>query len=243
MSGAGTCAPTDSVVAFDNCMEIVADHSIQELTTDASRCAPATAPKTPAPCPADSDGGGGGGNRGWCRTAWGGVHRVLSSSVGLVLLLIIYTVVGAAVLHHTESKREQQLHAQLDDIRRRVVADIINVTSRDRVTSRDPSDEAATADAVEARLVEYSDARVSLRPNLKPTWTFAGALYFCGTVYTTIGQFRLQRTSHFTVVGEYDSYNLKSHRRCNNMSYINLPGYVGHSTIIFVECSLLRAVY
>jgi len=28
-----------------------------------------------------------------------------------------------------------------------------------------------------------------------------------------------------------DSYNLKSHRRCNNMSRMNFSGYVGHVTI------------
>jgi len=47
----------------------------------------------------------------------------------------------------------------------------------------------ALEDAVEALLVEYGDARESLRPNSKsPGWTFKGAMYFCVTVYTTVGQ-------------------------------------------------------
>jgi len=28
--------------------------------------------------------------------------------------------------------------------------------------------------------------------------------------------------------GQCDNYNLKSHRRCNNMARMNLSGYVGH---------------
>jgi len=40
-----------------------------------------------------------------------------------------------------------------------------------------------------------------------------------------------------------DNYNLKSHRRCNNMSHMTLSGFVGHVLIQYlVECSLLRAV-
>jgi len=53
--------------------------------------------------------------------------------------------------------------------------------------SRD-GDVTVLAEAVEALVVEYGDARESLRPSSKsPGWTFTGALYFCGTVYTTIG--------------------------------------------------------
>jgi len=32
--------------------------------------------------------------------------------------------------------------------------------------------------------------------------------------------------------GQCDNYNLKSHRRCNNMSRVNLSGYIGHVTIL-----------
>jgi len=38
---------------------------------------------------------------------------------------------------------------------------------------------------------------------------------------------RIQTSVH----GQCDNYNLKSHRRCNNMSRMNLSGYVGHVTI------------
>ena len=40
---------------------------------------------------------------------WRRVYRLLSSSVGLILLLVVYTLVGAAVLHHTEYERERQI--------------------------------------------------------------------------------------------------------------------------------------
>jgi len=177
-------------VAYGNYPEVVADTSILELTTDAKQAQPTT-PAAAAPFPADGEVGGGGGGR--CRAMWLRFYRLLSSTVGLVILLVVYTVLGAAVLHHTERGRERQMHAELDAVRRRVVADILNVTaaatgSRDR-RSRDPSGDVTLADAVDTLVVEYGNARESLRPSSKsPGWTFSGALYFCGTVYTTIGQ-------------------------------------------------------
>ena len=203
------------LVTFDDCMEIVADTSVLELTTDAKYAQPlpptttTTVPVDPVPrSPADGDvprggsgGDGGGGGGGRHVAAWRCVYRVMSSSVGLVLLLVAYTVLGAAVLHHTERGRERQMHAELDDVRRSVVAAIVNLTAaaasrgdprppRDRRSagSRDAGNVAGLAAGVEALVVEYGDARESLRPSSKsPGWTFAGALYFCGTVYTTIG--------------------------------------------------------
>jgi len=189
MSDGRTDGPQNDVVAFDNYMEVVADTSVLELTID--RRVQPTSPPVTASSPAHGDRDGNGEGR--CKAIWGRIYRLLSSTVGLVLLLVIYTVVGAAILHHTEYDRELQMHAELDAVRRRVVADVINLTtteSRDRrVKSRDVSD-VTLADAVEALIVEYADARQSLNPSSKaPAWTFSGAMYFCGTVYTTIGQF------------------------------------------------------
>ena len=39
------------------------------------------------------------------------------------------------------------------------------------------------------------------------------------------------RTSLFTRTGSVTIKNLESHRQCNNMSRMNLSGYVGHVTI------------
>ena len=197
MGDRGDSAMRDDIVAFDNYMEVVADASVMELTTDVGRFQPTTT--TPevddvdeAARPVERVGRGGG----RCRALWRRVYRLLSSNVGLILLLVVYTLVGAAVLHQTEHDREQQMHAQLDRTRRRVVDDIVNLTtaarSRDRrVKSRDLSGgDVALAAAVEALVVEYGDTREALRPNSKsPGWTFTGAAFFCGTVYTTIGRY------------------------------------------------------
>jgi len=172
------------VVAFDNHAQVVSDASIVELNNyDVDHVQP-TSPAVTESCspddnPVDDD-------VGVCRKIGRRVYQLLSSSVSsLVLLLVIYTLVGAAILHHTEYDRELQMHAELDDIRRRVVAEIVNLTTSE---SRDSSD-VTLADTVEALVVEYSDARQSLNPGSKsPGWTFTGAIYFCGTVYTTIGQ-------------------------------------------------------
>ena len=187
MSDSRKVALHDDITTFGNYMEVLADASIQELTTDVDRVQP-TSPAVAASCPADNRRVDDGVGR--YRAIWRHIHRLLSSSVGLVLLLLIYTVAGAAVLHHTEYDRELQMHAELDALRRRVVADIVNLTasrSRDgRAKSRDLGDVTLT-DAVEALVVEYSDAGQSLSKS--PGWTFTGAMYFCGTVYTTVGQF------------------------------------------------------
>ena len=183
-------------MAFDKYMEVVADTSILELTVDPYRAQPAP-PAVTATGPA-AEGKGvvddvvDDGDVGQCKAIWRRIYWLLSSSVGLVLLLVVYTLAGAALLNYTEYDREVEMHAELDDIRRRIVADIINLTvsrSRDgRLKSRDLSD-VTLADAVQALVVEYGDARQSLNPSeTSPSWTFAGAIYFCGTVYTTIGQ-------------------------------------------------------
>ena len=41
----------------------------------------------------------------------------------------------------------------------------------------------------------------------------------------------LAATDVTCATGECHNYNPKSHRRCNNMSCMNLSGYVGHATI------------
>ena len=41
--------------------------------------------------------------------------------------------------------------------------------------------------------------------------------------------------------GQCDNYNLKSHRRCNNMSRMNLYGYVRHVTIIQLNVLLFSS--
>ena len=174
----------DVVLAFDNyTMEVVAD---------ASDVKPAGV-TSPVVCDVTA-----GKRRGRFRSLWHRVYWLLSSAVGLVLLLFIYTLIGAAVLNYTEHDRELQLHAELDDVRRRVVANIVNLTTTE---SRDPqSDDVTTAGSrdivvvVDGLVVEYGDARESLRPSSKsPGWTFTGALFFCVTVYTTIGRYYTRR--------------------------------------------------
>jgi len=191
MSESRTDTLQNDIVAFDNCMEVVADTSVQELTIDVDRVQP-TSPVVPESCPADDNRVDDGADQ--HKTIWHRLYQVLSSSIGLVVLLVIYTLIGAGVLCYTEYDRELQMHAELDAVRRRVIDDIVNVTtskSREgRVKARDLSD-VSLADAVEALMEEYSDVRLSLNPSLQPPrWTFAGAMYFCGTVYTTIGEFQ-----------------------------------------------------
>jgi len=94
----------DDILAFDNYMEAVSDTSVLELTVDPGAVQPSPCPAVPEPGAADRRVDVG--SNGQCKALWRQIHRLLSSSVGLVVLLIIYTLVGAALLHYTEYERE-----------------------------------------------------------------------------------------------------------------------------------------
>jgi len=58
---------------------------------------------------------------------------------------------------------------------------------------------------------------------------------FCDLITAVVH--RLQRVCNSTH-GHCDNYNLKSYRLCNDMSCLNLSGYVGHVTIFIWMCSI-----
>ena len=125
----------------------------------------------------------------------GRVYSLVKSDVGLMIILLAYSFLGAVVLHHAEHDSERQLLRELDLHKNHCVAGIVNASaaafSRHNATSYvddDWYDNLTTT--VESLLDVYVERKEHLRPISKaPEWTYWGALFFCGTVYTTVGQF------------------------------------------------------
>ena len=110
------------------------------------------------------------------------VYSIVKSDVGLVTILLVYTFLGAVVLHYAEYERELLSHRQLAGHKRRCVASIVN-------SSRTTVDHDELSAVVETLIDEYVEQKEKLRPmSNTPEWTYWGAIFYCGTVYSTVGQ-------------------------------------------------------
>ena len=126
----------------------------------------------------------------------GRVYSVIKSDVGLMIILLAYSFLGAVLLHHAEHDRHQQLYRQLDEHKNRCVADIIDASTTAAAAALSATDDVDGGDwyvnltATVGALVDvYVEHKEHVRPLSKaPEWTYWGALFFCGTVYTTVGQ-------------------------------------------------------
>jgi len=124
----------------------------------------------------------------------GRTYSLVKSDLGLIIILLTYSFLGAVILHHAEYNEERRTLQKLDQHKRRCVSDIVNAStaafSRHTRTYVDFGDWYQNlSQTVEALVDSYVDVKEHLRPNSKaPKWTLWGALFFCGTVYTTVGQ-------------------------------------------------------
>jgi len=110
-------------------------------------------------------------------------YSVVKSDVGLIIILLTYSFLGAVVLHHAEYDREQEQLRQLAQHKRRCVDDIV------RASSQHVTENWNLSLIVEKLVDEYVEHKEHLRPlSNAPEWSYWGALFFCGTVFTTVGQ-------------------------------------------------------
>lgn len=128
----------------------------------------------------------------------GRAYSLVKSDVGLITILLAYSFLGAVVLHHAEYDSELRLRRQLAQHKRRCVDSIVNMSATALSQSRYDNSRANEnlSRAVEKLVDDYVARKEHLRPlSNAPEWTYWGALFFCGTVYTTVGSY----SSHYTV--------------------------------------------
>jgi len=125
----------------------------------------------------------------------GRTYSLVKSELGLVIILLTYSFLGAVVLHHAEYDNERQLLRQLDREKRLCVSGIVNASTA--AFSQQTGKYIKVADwyqnlseTVETLVSAYVHHKEQLRPLSKaPEWTYWGALFFCGTVFTTVGPY------------------------------------------------------
>ncbi|KAL5022084.1 hypothetical protein ScPMuIL_001239 [Solemya velum] len=116
------------------------------------------------------------------------VYRVLKSLIGLVFLLVIYTVVGAFIFEAIESPNEAHYKSNVMATRRDMVSKLLNASQLLK-----HKDTISWGNDTEKLLLNYEKQILKAyknginTPSDEQVWTFWGALFFCGTTYTTIG--------------------------------------------------------
>ncbi|XP_033756807.1 potassium channel subfamily K member 9-like [Pecten maximus] len=114
------------------------------------------------------------------------VYSIIKSLIGLIIILIIYTLLGAALFQAVERPYEQEQKNSLISYKEQVFKDIKDSTyqlNSGKITLSKWENQ--TRDLLD----QYeSTARSSAYGSIsEEKWSFYGALFFCGTVYTTIG--------------------------------------------------------
>ena len=116
------------------------------------------------------------------------VYKVSSSLVGLIIILICYSFLGAWIFWAIESKHEQTYKHDITLSRRAIVQELMatSMTSRVRVTTEEQLKQMLID--YEADIMEAYKAGVT-SSSTEEVWGFWDSLVFCGTVYSTIGKF------------------------------------------------------
>ncbi|XP_041985174.1 TWiK family of potassium channels protein 7 isoform X2 [Aricia agestis] len=108
----------------------------------------------------------------------------------LTLCLVLYSVAGATIFMALEGPTEENYDKNLTDIRREVATRIRDVVVKNVTLFKNSPEFLAfiekDLEEYEASFQEYSK-HVSSTDSRKKTWTFWNAMFYAGTIYTTIG--------------------------------------------------------
>ena len=114
------------------------------------------------------------------------IYKVSSSLVGLIIILIGYSFLGAWIFMSIESKHEQTFKHNISLSRAAIIRELLatSMTSRVRVTTEEQLKQMLIG--YEADIMEAYKAGVT-SSSTEEIWGFWDSLVFCGTVYSTIG--------------------------------------------------------
>ena len=116
------------------------------------------------------------------------IYKVSSSLVGLIIILICYSFLGAWIFWSIESRHEQTYKHDISYSRNAIILELMatSMTSHVRTTTEEQLKQLLVD--YEADIMKAYKAGVT-SASTEEVWGFWDSLVFCGTVYSTIGRF------------------------------------------------------
>ena len=120
----------------------------------------------------------------------GRIYKVTSSIFGIIILLVGYSFLGAWIFMMIESGKEGPFKLNITNARDAIIGQLLN-TNADAIGL-----DSNLKEKLEKMLVGYeSDIMAAYKAGIttqstQETWGFWRSLFFCGTVYTTIGELK-----------------------------------------------------
>ena len=118
----------------------------------------------------------------------GRIYKVTSSIFGIIILLVGYSFLGAWIFMMIESGKEGPFKLNITNARDAIIVQLLNSSAVS--TGKDTN----LKETLEKMLLGYeSDIMAAYKAGITTqstvaTWGFWRSLFFCGTVYTTIGK-------------------------------------------------------
>ncbi|ESO82629.1 hypothetical protein LOTGIDRAFT_108839 [Lottia gigantea] len=115
------------------------------------------------------------------------LYSYIRSLIGLLFLLIVYSLIGAFIFRAIEAPYETEQKAIIKKERKEIIEQFVNFTNLPVLNETELRNQLFNLlkDYEEEVYTAYKTG-VSLSVT-KPKWDFYTALFYCGTVYTTIG--------------------------------------------------------